>query len=92
MSLCREMDRLFVERAELLRSVGNVLHDSVPVSDNEDNNEVVRTVGQAALDKTRKKYSHVDLITMIDGVDMERGSNAAGSRVSAINNKTAQTV
>ena len=26
-----------------------------------------------------KKYSHVDLVHMIDGVDLERGANVAGS-------------
>ena len=29
---------------------------------------------------TRKKYSHVDLITMIDGYDGERGTLVAGGR------------
>ena len=29
---------------------------------------------------TSKKYSHVDLIHMIDGVDTERGSSVAGGR------------
>lgn len=28
----------------------------------------------------RKKYSHVDLIHMIDGVDGERGTNVSGGR------------
>lgn len=69
------------QRDELLRSVGNVLHSSVPVSDNEDNNLVLRTVGKAAQEKSRKKYSHVDLIVMIDGVDTARGTVAAGNRV-----------
>lgn len=62
--------------------MGNVVHDSVPVSDNEDNNEVVRTVGDAAINKTSKKYSHIDLIAMIDGVDTTRGAVVAGARVS----------
>ena len=28
----------------------------------------------------RKKYSHVDLLVMIDGVDYERGAAVAGGR------------
>lgn len=75
-----ESEKLEAERDGLLRSVGNVLHDSVPVSDNEDNNEIVRTVGDAAVKQTRKTYSHVDLIEMIDGVDTTRGTVAAGNR------------
>ena len=30
--------------------------------------------------KQEKKYSHVDLIHMVDGVDLERGSKVAGNR------------
>eukprot|EP01147_Barroeca_monosierra_P007697 gene7697-7729_t len=74
------MDMHDQTRQELLRTVGNTLHETVPVFKDEEHNQVVRTVGDSAANQTRKKYSHVDLITMIDGVDTERGSNAAGSR------------
>ena len=30
--------------------------------------------------ESRKKYSHVDLVHMVDGVDLERGSVTAGGR------------
>lgn len=53
------------KRNSALREVGNHLHDSVPVSNDEDENKVERTWG----DCTKKtKYSHVDLICMIDGM------------------------
>lgn len=52
------------ERNAALREVGNHLHDSVPVDADEDNNKVERTYGDCEL---KKKYSHVDLIHMIDG-------------------------
>ncbi|XP_026686917.1 serine--tRNA ligase, cytoplasmic [Diaphorina citri] len=58
-------------------STGNHLHPSVPVSNNEDENGIVRTKGDT---EVRKKYSHVDLITMIDGVDSEAGAIVAGGR------------
>lgn len=51
-------------RSNALREVGNHLHSSVPVDDNEDNNAVERTHGDCT---ARNKYSHVDLICMIDG-------------------------
>lgn len=38
------------------------------------NNGIVRTVGE----KLSKKYSHVDLIHMIGGVDAKRGTVTAG--------------
>lgn len=36
-----------------------------------------RTFGDC---EVRKKYSHVDLVHMVDGVDTERGSAVAGGR------------
>lgn len=69
--------KLEEERLHYLRQIGNLLHPSVVVHDDEDFNEVVRTIGDV---ETKNKYSHVDLIHMIDGADLERGANVAGSR------------
>lgn len=66
-----------MERNNALREVGNHLHESVPLSDNEDENKVERTFGDC---QQRKKYSHVDLIHMIDGMDGERGAAVSGGR------------
>ncbi|XP_046741402.1 serine--tRNA ligase, cytoplasmic [Diprion similis] len=65
------------ERRSALREVGNHLHASVPVSNDEDENKVERTFGDCT---QRKKYSHVDLIHMIDGMDGDRGSAVSGGR------------
>ncbi|XP_018328920.1 serine--tRNA ligase, cytoplasmic [Agrilus planipennis] len=65
------------ERNAALREVGNHLHESVPVDDDEDHNKVERTFGNC---EERKKYSHVDLIHMIDGMDSERGAVVSGGR------------
>ncbi|GLV36141.1 Seryl-tRNA synthetase [Carabus blaptoides fortunei] len=65
------------ERNNALREVGNHLHESVPVNDNEDENKIERTFGDC---EQRKKYSHVDLIHMIDGMDGERGAAVSGGR------------
>ncbi|XP_013786535.1 serine--tRNA ligase, cytoplasmic-like [Limulus polyphemus] len=72
-----ELTRLEKERNETLKEIGNWLHDSVPISNDEEENELIRVWGDV---ETRKKYSHVDLIHMIDGVDGERGSVTAGGR------------
>jgi len=78
------MKKCDAERAELekvrhnsLFEIGNWLHESVVVSKDEEENEVLRTVGDCTV---RKKYSHVDLLAMIDGVDYDRGSVVAGNR------------
>ncbi|KAL4708443.1 hypothetical protein ACJJTC_001159 [Scirpophaga incertulas] len=64
-------------RSAALREVGNHLHESVPVDDDEDHNSVERIHGDCVF---RNKYSHVDLICMIDGMDGDRGAAVAGGR------------
>lgn len=65
------------ERNSALREVGNHLNDTVPVSNDEEENKVERTFGDCS---QKKKYSHVDLIHMIDGMDGERGAAVSGGR------------
>lgn len=65
------------KRNTALREVGNHLHESVPVSNDEDENKVERTFGDC---ETKKKYSHVDLIVMIDGMNGDKGTVVAGGR------------
>ena len=63
-----------------LHKIGNIVHDSVPVSDDEENNVVYRSFG---LDKRRMEENlpnHVDLIAMLDIADTERGTDVAGGR------------
>ena len=43
----------------------------------QDENGVERTFGDC---ETRKKYSHVDLVVMVDGYDGERGAVTSGGR------------
>lgn len=65
------------KRNHALREVGNHLHVSVPISDDEDENKVERTYGDCTV---TKKYSHVDLIVMIDGMNGEKGTIVSGGR------------
>lgn len=64
-------------RNSALREVGNHLHPSVPVSNDEEENKVERTFGDCA---AKGKYSHVDLIHMIDGMNAEKGAIVSGGR------------
>ena len=79
-----DMEKAEQGRNEVLREIGNLLHPDVPISDDEANNQVVRTWGDLDLGKAPaneiKFKSHVDLIAMIGGLDSERGSAIAGSR------------
>ncbi|XP_060629203.2 serine--tRNA ligase, cytoplasmic [Anolis sagrei] len=70
--------KLEAERFENLREIGNLLHPSVPISNDEDaDNKVERLWGDCTV---RKKYSHVDLVVMVDGYESEKGAIVAGSR------------
>lgn len=76
-----ENERLLQEaeqkRNQALREVGNHLHESVPVSNDEEENKVERTFGDCT---KRNKYSHVDLIVMIDGMNGDKGAVVSGGR------------
>ncbi|XP_065845207.1 serine--tRNA ligase, cytoplasmic-like [Oscarella lobularis] len=75
-----EEDRIDCEkkRNDVVKTIGNLVHDSVPISDDEDaGNRIERLFGDC---KSKKRYSHVDLIHMVDGVDCERGAATSGSR------------
>lgn len=73
----KTMARLEQERDFARAQIGNLIHHSVVISDNEDNNRVERTFGNT---EAKKKYSHVDLVVMVDGFDGERGTVVAGAR------------
>lgn len=71
------LTELQATRNTALREVGNHLHPSVPVSNDEDENKVERTFGNCS---AKGKYSHVDLIHMIDGMNSEKGATVSGGR------------
>jgi len=64
-------------RNDHLYEIGNILYHEVPISNDEENNGIIRTFGDCDINKP---YSHVDLVTMIDGYDGERGTTIAGNR------------
>lgn len=78
------MDRAAEKEAALkakVKTIGNIVHDSVPVSDNEDNNAVQRTWAPEGV-KVEKRdcLSHHEVLTRIDGYDPDRGVKVVGHR------------
>ncbi|XP_062216448.1 serine--tRNA ligase-like [Phragmites australis] len=61
-----------------LVTIGNIVHESVPVSDDEANNSIVRTWGERRVGENLK--NHVDLCRMLDIVASEKGADVAGGR------------
>ncbi|KDN59910.1 putative seryl-tRNA synthetase [Colletotrichum sublineola] len=64
------------------KSIGNYVHDSVPISDNEDNNVTEREwkpeAGLGA--KTEQTLSHHQVVTRLAGYDSERAIKLVGHR------------
>ncbi|RDW70226.1 seryl-tRNA synthetase [Coleophoma crateriformis] len=74
-----------LEKEKLLKakigSIGNLVHESVPVSDNEDNNELIRTwAPEGVTVEKRDCLSHHEVLTRLDGYDPERGVKVVGHR------------
>ncbi|KAL8275461.1 hypothetical protein Esti_000673 [Eimeria stiedai] len=70
-------------RDALLHTIGNLVHDSVPVSNDEANNQVVRTWGtpnRMKIDGTSGKMHHHEVLARLHGVDFKKGVEAAGHR------------
>jgi len=62
-------------------SIGNLVHDSVPVSDDEDNNQLIRSWHPEGVTvEKRNCLSHHEVLTRINGYEPERGVKVVGHR------------
>jgi len=66
------------EVEQLLKPVGNIVHASVPVSNNEEHNELVKTWGE--FQRKPGLRHHHEILAMIDAYDPARGVAVAGHR------------
>lgn len=70
-------------RDHLLKGIGNIVHDSIPVSNDEANNKVLRTWGtpnKMTIDGTPGKMHHHEVLARLHGVDFRKGVEVAGHR------------
>lgn len=72
-------DELLKARDKALDLIPNELDPTVPVSNNEDDNDIVRTHGECR-PQTADLLHHHELLAMIDGYEAERGVAVAGHR------------
>jgi len=64
-----------------LGTIGNLVHSSVPVSNNEDNNELIRSWTPEGVNvEKRDCLSHHDVLSRLDGYEAERGVKVVGHR------------
>ncbi|CAM8986814.1 unnamed protein product [Rhodiola kirilowii] len=61
-----------------LNLIGNLVHDSVPIHNDEANNNVVRTWGKKRAEEGLK--NHVELVDLLGIADLIKGANVAGGR------------
>jgi len=64
------------ERDKYLVMIGNIVHESVPISDKEEDQEVIREWGE----KKEKAKNHVDLMNIFGFLKTEKGTEVAGNR------------
>ncbi|KAL3458042.1 hypothetical protein BJX64DRAFT_237197 [Aspergillus heterothallicus] len=81
----KEAEELAVQKETLrdkkIRTIGNYVHDSVPISNNEDENAIVRTwAPENFVPEKPNCLSHHEVLTRLDGYDPERGVKIVGHR------------
>lgn len=78
-SLDDELRGIETELEELLLTIPNIPHESVPIGDSEDDNKVARTWGEPTTFSFEAK-PHWDLATNLGMLDFERAAKVTGSR------------
>ncbi|KAI0813178.1 seryl-tRNA synthetase [Xylaria sp. FL0064] len=63
-----------------LKTVGNYVHSTVPVSTTEDDNAVIRTWNPETPRATENLLSHHQVLARLEGYDPERGTKLVGHR------------
>ncbi|KAL1969085.1 hypothetical protein VTN77DRAFT_919 [Rasamsonia byssochlamydoides] len=81
----KEADDLAIEkeaeRDKKIKRIGNYVHESVPVSNNEEDNALIRMwAPENVVVEKRDCLSHHEVLTRLDGYDPERGVKVVGHR------------
>eukprot|EP00033_Pygsuia_biforma_P001090 GCRY01001241.1.p1 GENE.GCRY01001241.1~~GCRY01001241.1.p1 ORF type:complete len:463 (+),score=144.34 GCRY01001241.1:61-1389(+) len=75
----KNVDQIFEELQTMIGTIGNLVHSSVPVSQDEADNTIVKLVNEKR-EMPGKVYHHHELMHMADMYDTERGAAVAGHR------------
>ncbi|MHA1721237.1 MAG: serine--tRNA ligase [Promethearchaeota archaeon] len=74
-----QMEEYLEKRDHYRYKVGNLLISDVPIAENEDGDKILRKFGK--IPKFNFEiHNHVELVSMIDGVEIEKATKIAGSR------------
>ena len=83
LALEEEAKALKIEKEKNLFNVGNLVHESVPISNDEVDNKIERTWGEIKemkINSTPGRAHHHEILAMIDGYDPKRGQKISGHR------------
>jgi seryl-tRNA synthetase len=75
----KEEKEIITKLHGMVNKIGNIVHSSVPISQDEANNGIYKVVGTERPYEDWFKHHH-ELLYMIDGYDPEAGSKTAGHR------------
>ncbi|EME82439.1 uncharacterized protein MYCFIDRAFT_165530 [Pseudocercospora fijiensis CIRAD86] len=77
----KQAEEIYAQLQKKVKSIGNYVHETVPVSDNEDNNATIRTWAPEGVTVEKKDcLSHHEVLTRLDGADWDRGVKIVGHR------------
>ncbi len=85
----RKLEKLNKNCDDALYSLPNILHESVPVGNSEEDNKLVREYGRPHKFSFEPK-DHIDIAVALDLLDIERAAKISGARFFFMKNELAQ--
>ncbi len=85
----KRLNKLFVQLKEETDKLPNPPHESVPDGDDENDNEMIKTVGEPTKFSFNPK-DHLELGTLLDVIDMETAAKVSGARFYYLKNELVQ--
>lgn len=81
----KEQNETQIKYQNLMMSIPNILHDSVPVGSSENENVVIREYGKARPIVTPR--DHIEISTSLELIDLERAAKISGARFYFLKNQ-----
>ena len=85
-ALEKQVDEAKNKRDWALDRIPNLLHETVPYGESDEDNQVIKTWGEPPKFDFQPK-THIELMTALDLVDFERASKASGARFYYLKNE-----
>jgi seryl-tRNA synthetase len=81
----KEQNETQIKYQNLMMSIPNILHDSVPVGSSENENVVIRKYGKARTIAAPR--DHIEIATSLELIDLERAAKISGARFYFLKNQ-----